>query len=141
MNNAALNSLQEYFKDKPVLLAYLLGSQATGKVKSYSDTDIAVLFDPKLTPRQRMALRVELISCLTRLLKTDALDLIDLEDASPFFCYEAIKHRKEIFVKDEKLRIDFETKVLSRYFDRQFYLKRHSREGIQKLKEEYGIPA
>ena len=139
MNMANLNLLHEYFKAKPVLLAYLLGSQATGRIKPYSDTDIAVLFDPKLTPQQRMTLRIELISDLTRLLKTDALDLIDLEEASPFFCYEAIKHRKEIFVKDEKLRIDFETKVLSRYFDHQFYLKRHRITGIQNLKEEYGV--
>lgn len=134
-----LNVLQEYFQSKPVLLAYLLGSRATGNVKSYSDTDIAVLFDDKLTPRQRMALRIELISDLMKILKTDNIELIDLTDASPQFCYEAIKHRKEIFVKDDKLRIDFETKALSEYFDRQYYLKRHSTTGVEKLKEEYGI--
>lgn len=139
MNTAALNSLQEYFKDEPVLLAYLLGSQATGKVKPYSDTDIAVLFDPKLTPQQRLTAKLKLLYDITKLLKTDKVDLIDLHGASPFFCFEAIKHRKEIFVRNEKTRIEFEIRVLSEYFDQQYYLKRHSILGIQKLKEEYGI--
>lgn len=78
---------------------------------------------------------------IKQILKTDNLELIDLEDASPHFRYEAIKHRKEVFVKDEKVRIDCETKVLSEYFDRQYYLKRHSMLGLEKLKEEYGISA
>lgn len=136
-----LNALQKYFKDKPVLLAYLLGSQAAGTAKPYSDTDIAVLFDHKLSPDERMAARIELVADLTKLLKTDALDLIDLDKASPFLCYEAIKKRKEIFIRDEKARISFETKTLCEYFDRQFYLKRHRLTGMQNLKEEYGITA
>lgn len=124
-----------------MLLAYLLGSQATGQTKPYSDTDIAVLFDPKFTPAQRRDKKIEMITDLTKLLNSDSLDLIDLKEASPFFCYEAINKRKEIFVKDEKTRVEFETKTLSRYFDRQYYLKRHRVSGIQNLKEEYGISA
>lgn len=134
-----LKLLQDYFNSKPISLVYLLGSQATGKVKPYSDTDIAVLFDTKLTSSQRMSLRIELISDIMKILKKDNIELIDLNDATPFFRYETIKHRKEIFVKEEKLRIDFETKALSEYFDRQYYLKRHSATGMEKLKEEYGV--
>lgn len=116
-----------------------MGSQASGKIKPYSDTDIAVLFDPKLSQAERFNLKIEMLSDLTKISGTDSIDLVDLNSAPPFFAYEAIKQRSELFVSDETTRIDFEVGVLSRYFDAQYFLKRHSFLGIKALKKEYGI--
>lgn len=132
-------SLKEYFKNKSVRLVYLMGSQASGQTKPYSDVDMAVLFDQNLSTKQRFDVRIELLSDLTKFLGTDNVDLIDLQNASPVFAYEAIKHRKELYVQNEDTRVDFETKALANYFDQKYYLSRHAILGMGKLKEEYGI--
>lgn len=131
--------LKEYFKNKSVRLVYLMGSQASGQTKPYSDVDMAVLFDQNLNARQRFDARIELLSYLTKFLGTNNIDLIDLQSAPPFFAYEAIKHRKELYIADEDTRVSFETKALTNYFDQKYYLSRHSLLGMRKLKEEYGI--
>lgn len=138
-NYQSIKLLKNYFKEKPVKLAYLMGSRASGKVKPYSDTDIAVLFDPKLSSARRFNVKLEMIADLTKLLGTEDIDLIDLNSAPPFFAYEAIKQRSELFVSNEAIRIDFEAGVLARYFDAEYFLKRHSVLGLKALKEEYGI--
>lgn len=131
--------LHDYFTRHPVELAYLLGSQASRDTKPYSDVDFAVLFSAQLSKQRRFSERMEFIADLTVMLKTDSIDVVDLNEASPFFRFEAIKHRKELFVRNEKVRIAFETKTLSEYFDRQYYLRRHTVLGIEYLKEEYGV--
>lgn len=136
---ADFNKLKEYFKNKSVRLVYLMGSQATGQTKPYSDIDMAVLFDQNLSAKQRFNARIELLAGLTKFLGTDNIDLIDLQNSSPIFAYEAIRHRKELYIKDEYIRVDFETKTLANYFDQKYYLSRHSFLGMEKLKEEYGI--
>lgn len=118
-----------------------MGSQAEGRAKPYSDIDIAVLFDPELSKSERFNLKVEIISKLTKILGTENIDLIDLNSAPPLFAYEAIKQRSELFISDEKVRIEFETGVLERYFDAEYFLKRHAQLGLKTLKEEYGITA
>lgn len=136
---ADFKKLKEYFKNKPVRLVYLMGSQASGQTKPYSDVDMAVLFDQNLSAKQRFNIRIELLSNLAKFLGTDNIDLIDLQNASPLFAYEAIKHRKELYVEDENIRVNFETKALANYFDQKYYLSRHAILGLVKLKEEYGI--
>ena len=134
-------ALHNYFKVQPVDLVYLMGSQASGTVKPYSDIDIGVLFDPKFSSSERFNLKIAVIADLSKILGTDNIDLVDLGSANPHLAFEAIKHRKEIYSKDEKTRVHFETKVLSEYFDQQFYLSRHTILGLKNLKEEYGIRA
>lgn len=136
---ADFKKLKEYFINKPVRLVYLMGSYASGQTKPYSDIDMAVLFDQNLSTKQRFNTKIELISELAKFLGTDNIDLIDLQNASPFFAYEAIKHRKELYVEDEDTRVNFETKALASYFDQKYYLSRHAVLGLGKLKEEYGI--
>jgi hypothetical protein len=80
-----------------------------------------------------------MIADLTKLLGTECIDLIDLNSAPPLFAYEAIKQRSELFISDERTRVEFETGALSRYFDTAYFLKRHSQLGLKALKEEYGI--
>jgi uncharacterized protein len=133
------NQLYAYFKDQPVELAYLFGSQASGKVKPLSDIDFAVLFAENLTDRERFALKIKMLGDLSEILKTDKIDLVDLKTAPAFLQFETIRRRNEIFVRNENIRIDFETKVLFNFFDRQYFVNRHVRMGINNLKKEYAI--
>lgn len=139
MNTEEISKLKSYFAKKPICLVYLFGSKATGRGKPYSDIDIAVLFSEKLSGQERFDLKLKILSDISLILKTDAIDIVDLSTASSFLKYEAIKNRQEIFVKSESKRVDFETQVLSEYFDMQYYLKRHIEKGFMDLKKDYGV--
>jgi len=139
--NLNKKQLYNYFKNQPVDLAYLFGSQASGKAKSLSDIDLAVLFTKTLMDQERFRLKIKILGGLSEILKTDKIDLVDLKTAPPFLQFEAIKKRNEIFVRNENIRIDFETKVLFNFFDRQYFVNRHVRMGINNLKNEYAIAA
>ena len=137
--NLNKNQLYNYFKNQPVELAYLFGSQTSGKVKPLSDIDLAVLFKEDFTDQERFTFKIKILGDLSEILKTDKIDLVDLKKAPPFLQFEAIRKRKEIFVRDENIRIGFETKVLFDFFDRQYFVNRHIRMGISDLKKEYAI--
>lgn len=137
--NLNKSQLYAYFKNQPVDLAYLFGSQASGKTKPLSDIDFAVLFTENLTDQERFALKIKILGDLSKILKTDKIDLVDLKTAPPFLQFEAIRKRNEIFVRRENVRIDFETKVLFNFFDRQYFVNRHIEMGISDLKKEYAI--
>lgn len=139
--NLDKNQLYAYFKNQPVDLAYLFGSQASGKVKPLSDIDFAVLFAKNLTDQERFALKIKILGDLSKILKTDKIDLVDLKTAPPFLQFEVIKKRNEIFIRNENARIDFETKVLFNFFDRQYFVNRHIEMGINDLQKEYAITA
>lgn len=133
------NQLYNYFKSQPVELVYLFGSQTSGKVKPLSDIDFAVLFTKNLTDQERFNHKLKILGGLSEILKTDKIDLVDLKTAPPFLQFEVIRKRNEIFVRQENTRIDFETKVLFNFFDRQYFVNRHIRMGITDLKKEYAI--
>lgn len=139
--NLNKNQLYAYFKNQPVELAYLFGSQASGKVKPLSDIDFAVLFAENLTDQERFELKIKILGDLSEMLKTDKIDLVDLKAAPAFLQFEVIKKRSEVFVRNENARIDFETKALFNFFDRQYFANRHTRMGISDLKKEYAITA
>lgn len=139
MKEDIINKLKSYFSKQPVELVYLFGSVAEKREKPYSDIDFAVLFDKELSSQERFDLKLKIIGYLCSILKTDKIDVVDLKEASPFLKFEAIKNRREIYIKIESKRVDFEKKVLSEYFDMQYYLKRHIAQGLINLKKEYGI--
>ncbi len=132
--NIDTKALQTYFAEKPVELVYLFGSQANDSAKPYSDIDIGVVFSPNLSDAEKFSLRTIYIADISKLLKTDAIDVVNLSKVSSFMRFEAIKHHKEIFVRNNATRIVFESNTLSEYFDRQYYLVRHIRLGLQGLK-------
>src|SRR5690349_7830447 len=73
----------EVFKDTPVLVAYLFGSWATGRARPSSDRDIAVLLEPQLSSAERGRWRLRLIGELSDFYRTNAIDLVVLNDAPP----------------------------------------------------------
>ena len=45
LSNKNIEKIKTYFSNKPIIKAYLFGSQATGKAKQESDVDILVELD------------------------------------------------------------------------------------------------
>jgi len=99
--------------EKPVLFAYLFGSCARQEETSLSDIDIAVYLQGK---QDFFTVRLQLMEALSRALKSDAIDLIVLNEARIVLKYEVI--REGVVIKENKSeRVLFETKVLREYLD------------------------
>jgi len=118
------------------VFAYLFGSQVRGEAGPRSDLDIAVYLNEGLNKGQRFGLRLRLISDLSVVFQTDRIDLLLLRDLPLSFQFRVVKEGKLIYCKDELQRIRFEFRVMSRYFDRQYYYGRHTRLLIERVAKE-----
>jgi len=116
------------FKKQKVVLAYLFGSQAKGKVGPLSDIDIAVYFDEKISFDERFALRLRTLGKLMDLFKTNELDLIVLNDAPPLLAHRILKEGSLIFSDSEDVRLEYEVKAVLKYLDWKPYLDKYTEE-------------
>src|SRR3989338_8157863 len=81
MTTNQLNQCATIFSQYPqVKLAYAFGSQVTGETGPLSDYDFAIYLDEQDTT-QAFAVKVKLMDELSRLLKTDAIDIVILDTA------------------------------------------------------------
>ncbi len=117
---AILKKIETFLRNDPgVQFAYLFGSHSRGQGGPLSDYDIAVFLDGRLN---RFAYRLALIERLSRALKSDRFDLVVLNEAPVLLQYEVVRSGQVL--KDRKRkRVDFETRVLSRYLDTEFFRK------------------
>ena len=131
-----IDLLQSFFADqRDVLLAYLFGSRAEGRVAPQSDYDIAVLARAKLAPARRF----ELASELGRLLRGQPVDLVVLNAAPVELSYAVVATGRCVFERELAARIEFEATVLSRYGDMLPVLREQRRELIQGGSYESGV--
>ena len=122
-----MENLKNLFKKKDCIeLVYLFGSTARGEEGKLSDIDIGVYLTEILSKEERFEKRLELISDITSVLKTNKLDLIIMNDASISLNFEIIKANNPIFVRNETKKIDVEVLIMAKYLDRRYYEKRAS---------------
>jgi predicted nucleotidyltransferase len=115
--DALRQPLQCLFKQHPVCLAYLFGSQATRRTHPSSDVDVAILLDESLTSDERFAERLRLLGDLSRIFGTDHVDLMLLNEASPLLAYETLRHGVLLYCADARTRIEFQVRTLRAYED------------------------
>lgn len=115
-----------------VNFAYLFGSTVRGDTNELSDVDIAVMLDESLSKKDMFNEELDLISELTCVLKSDNIDLVVLNDAPLLLKYNIIKNG-HVLKSDETKRIAFETGIMSRYLDEQYYIKRHTDMILQRI--------
>ena len=120
-----LTKLSKIFSTIPeVKLAYFFGSRATNNFGSISDYDFAVYLFP-YNPVDAIKTKINLISKLTKYLKTDNVDLLILNNSEkPELNYEVINNGK-LLIDIEPNRVIFEPKVLNEYFDYKMSLSRY----------------
>jgi predicted nucleotidyltransferase len=97
--------------DPRILALYLFGSRARGSATEESDVDVAVLFAPPVSLRERMVLEQALVERLGR-----AVDLVDLGRASPFLALDVLRGER-VFCADLDRGDEFELYVLRRAGD------------------------
>jgi predicted nucleotidyltransferase len=107
-----------------VMLAYLFGSQASGDTGPLSDFDIAVYFDES-NVSGAADLRLELLAELGRVLRTDNVDLVLLNQVdNPTLKYNIITTGQLLFER-EPYQLLVEPRILNEYFDFRSLLIRH----------------
>jgi predicted nucleotidyltransferase len=137
---AFASGLADFFKSKEyVELAYLFGSTAEGLEGTLSDIDIGVYLSGKLTKRERIEKRLELIGELSSFLDTDKIDLVVMNDAAPFINFEVIRPNVPLFIRDEDLKLDVEQCIMSRYLDLKYHDDFLNRELLKRIRERRSI--
>lgn len=106
-------------------IAYLFGSQVTGKTHAQSDYDIAVYFnEPDVLKRHNILFNLS--SEISRVFQSDAIDIHSLNDLqNPLLKYSIIVKGKVIFER-EPYRVIIEPRILNDYFDFTHHLKKYN---------------
>lgn len=102
---------------RPVAVAYVHGSVATGRSTSLSDLDLALVTDRLLSPSDRFRLERSIAADVNLALNVNAADVRVIDDAPLTFQGEVVTNGIPIYCRNEDLRIAFETKVRTFYLD------------------------
>lgn len=123
MNNKA-EKIKKILKPNQVVeFAYLFGSRAKGSVGERSDWDIAIYFkkDPRDLPSWLVFyLEAEISKEVGGEVQIVTLNNLD----SPVFLFQIINNGVLLVDSNPENRILFEARVLSKYHDWQYFLKR-----------------
>lgn len=107
-----LNQVLEHFPQ--VGLAYLFGSRVEGRQGPDSDHDFAVLLDSaEMGPKLRSALS----SAFARQLGTDRVDVLVLNSAPIELAFSVISRGALLYERDVETRVEYEARIMGRYFD------------------------
>ncbi|MDA2935782.1 nucleotidyltransferase domain-containing protein [Patescibacteria group bacterium AH-259-L05] len=119
-----ITSLVKTFKSFPqIKLVYLFGSKAQDNSGPLSDYDFAFYIDEN-NKKKITDLKLKLIDIISRILKTDNIDVVMLNTVEqPELKYNIIKDGK-LILEREPFKVLIEPRILNEYFDfRQMLLK------------------
>ena len=116
MNHKAI-----FNKYPQIISAYLFGSRAREDFSSISDYDFAVQVDEKIPKTSYTDLKLNLIGDLCHNLKTDAVDVVVLNEAPLLLKHRILRDRKVLFCRSQLKRVRNEAKILIEYLDEKEY--------------------
>lgn len=120
-------------EDQEVLFAYLYGSSVYADLPD-SDIDLAVYLksaDIKACIRKEE----ELTTALAIKLHTNKIDLRILNVLPLLLQYNILKEGIPFFVRDQRERVDFDTKVMNRFFELKPYIDEYNRMLLSRIEE------
>ncbi len=120
-------------KEDYIILSYLFGSYARGDMNSLSDLDVGVLYASEIDSHRKYEHRLKLTGELAAACKINKIDIIDMEKSSVLLNYNIIKHGKILKSLNENKRIEFETRIISRYLDEKFHIERHNTLALKSI--------
>lgn len=117
MTNQEIKNLLPIFKEyAEVKLVYLFGSRTNRKIGPLSDYDFAVYID-EADHLKRFNIRLEIVDKVSKNLKTDAVDIVVINDVSgPELKFNIIKDGKLILEK-EPFKVLIEPRIMTEYID------------------------
>lgn len=126
MDKQVLEKIKSIFREEPAIgVVYLFGSQARRETGPMSDYDFAVYFIEH-DLNKRYDLLFDLSSKLSRELKTDHIDMININDTdAPLLKYQILQDGIVVFER-EPYRVLIEPRILNEYFDFKYLLKKYN---------------
>jgi len=112
--------------DEEVLALFVFGSVASGKQGPLSDLDMGVLLDKKLNRKRRFAKHLDLAGKFTRLLRTDEIDIIILNDAPLRFVRKVLSTGKLLFERDRTALVDLYDETTKMFLDFRYFLDEYN---------------
>lgn len=101
-------------KDPDVILGYLFGSAAQGKMTQLSDIDVAVLVADRVSVGEVLD---RIAEALSRALGTDAIDVVGLNRAPEPLKYRVVRDGILLSSRSPRIRERFESDAVRRYLD------------------------
>lgn len=129
MNLAAIErAIEDLAIREGLLVVYLHGSAATGRMDKESDIDIALLPQQSLSSEERWKLRLRCINSLMEKFpdEADKFDVIILQDVPLLLRYNVIRRGRPLFARTKTDRLDFEIATEREYEDEEPYLRREA---------------
>ncbi|MBL7131940.1 MAG: nucleotidyltransferase domain-containing protein, partial [Candidatus Omnitrophica bacterium] len=113
--------LKEYFQERhpEIEVAYIFGSIAQETTNALSDIDIGLILNKeKINERlYRYGYKAEFLTDLIKVLKTNNVDLVFLNEANSLLKHKVLYFGKLIYSKNEKKRIQFQIDTINKYND------------------------
>jgi uncharacterized protein YutE (UPF0331/DUF86 family) len=129
--------LQELFIANPVTVAYGQGTAAGRQIAGqYSDLDVAILLLEQIKPSEFFDYQMYLLGELTKRLETPNLDVVILNQASLLQRFSIVRTWQRLFQRDQKRRVEFETRTLLDYLDFKKYDELQTRALAERIKGE-----
>src|SRR5437868_4335986 len=111
--------LQSLFQTSPVDAAYAQGTTSGRRIAgSYQDMDIALLLLNRVESSEFFDYQVYFVSELSKALETEGLDVVILNRASLLQRAQVIRSWSLLYQRDEKRRVQFETRSVMEYLER-----------------------
>ncbi len=114
--------LHSLFQRSPVDAAYTQGTPSGRRLAgAYSDLDVALLLLDKVKANEFFDYQVYFVSELSKTLETQGLDVVILNQASLLQRAQVIRSWSILYQRDEKRRVQWETRAVMDYLDFQKY--------------------
>ena len=116
-----------------IQLIYIFGSYAKGINRENSDLDIAMYLDGKPEP----LVKLDILDDLVRIFRREDIDLVILNQVNMVLQFQVIKYGEVIYMKDLLTKVLYESKVMSRYMDMEYFRNVQNEIGHRKFLEMF----
>lgn len=112
-------------KKQPIIFAYVFGSYAKKTVLPFSDFDLALYLKSNLDKKEKAKIISETREELEKKLKMpQKIDIVCLnKELPPLLLKNIIYEGKLIYTKDEQKRVNWESYIMSLWWDWEYYQK------------------
>ncbi|WP_254862344.1 type VII toxin-antitoxin system MntA family adenylyltransferase antitoxin [Halovivax gelatinilyticus] len=111
-----LDALRDCLDAYPLSIAVVFGSTVQGTATQFSDLDVGVVFESSVEQSRRVRLIGSITATISAEMNWDAVDVVDLERASPSIAYNALS-TGILVVGTEPEAAELEAKHLRRKLD------------------------
>lgn len=113
-----INSIRRVLSSQSFIqFAYLFGSVASGQTHPLSDYDIAVFIDRKKAPPSPYGIDSYISALFVGVLPTDKIQIVVLNEASPFLAYEVVSKGILVFKMDDLVHHNYVFRTYKYYID------------------------